>query len=98
MPTVVSGLVIGFTANLVLISYATLFLTTRLLAHRKLMVAYQGDEVPLTKRHLRIVTILLESAAINIPIAIAAIIGITNDKAFGIALGLVVPPAQVCAT
>ncbi len=98
MLTVVSGLVTGFTSNLALISYATLFLTIRLLALRKLMVAYKGDEVPLTERHLRMVTVLLESAAINIPVAIAAIVGIMNDTAFGVVLGLVVPPAQVCAT
>lgn len=85
---------VAITSNSALTVYATLFLTTRLLAHRKLTIACQGDKT-LTKQHLRIITILLESAAINVPMAIASAVGIKNDEVFGTTVGFVVPPSQV---
>lgn len=52
----------------------------------------------LVKQHLRIITILLESAAVNVPIAVASAVGIENSKIFGSVVGFAVPPSQVCAT
>ncbi len=86
---------VAITSNLALSVYATLFLTIRLLAHRKLMIACQGDKV-LTGQHLRIVTILLESAAVNIPIATATVVGLRTCENFSGVIGFVVPPGQVC--
>ncbi len=81
-------------SNSALSVYATLFLTIRLLAHRMLVTAYQGSKA-LMKQRLRIVTILLESAAINVPIAIAAAVGLKDDKTFSAVLGFICPPSQV---
>ncbi len=88
---------VAITSNLTLTAYATLFLTTCLLAHRrKVMRAYQGEGA-LTNQHLHIVTILLESAVINIPITIATAVGLRSDQAFSYVVGSVVPSSQVCA-
>ncbi len=57
-----------------------------------------GGDKALTKQPLRVATILLESAVINVPIAVASAVGLQNNKIFGGAVGFVVPPIQVCAT
>ncbi len=87
--------VVAFASNSALSVYATLFLTIRLLAHRKLMIACQEDKRP-TKQHLRIVTILLQSAAINVPIVIATAVGLRTGKGFVAVTGLISAPSQVC--
>ncbi len=76
--------------------YAMLFLTIRLLIHRRrLMKTYQDKA--LTKQYCQITTILLESAVVNIPIAIAAAVGDRAGKTFSEVIGLIGPPSQVCA-
>ncbi len=89
--------IVAITFNLALTVYATLFLTIRLvLAHRKLLIAPQGDKA-LTKRPLRIITILLESAAVNVPIATATAVGLRTSETLPGIIGFIVPPGQVCA-
>ncbi|KAJ3560956.1 hypothetical protein NP233_g10500 [Leucocoprinus birnbaumii] len=69
-------------ANILLNLFATVFVCNRLLYHRRLVKDYFGPEAS-TQRHLRIVSALLESAAINIPIATAATIGVGTAEFFG---------------
>lgn len=88
--------IVAITSNLALTVYATLFLTIRLLAHRKLLIASQGGRA-LTKQPLRIITILLESAAVNIPIVTATAVGLRTSKTLSNIIGYIVPPSQVCA-
>jgi hypothetical protein len=57
----------GFTANVLLNLYATIFISTRLLLHRQRIIANLGNSA-LTVQHIYIVGILLESAAINLPV------------------------------
>ncbi len=88
---------VAIASNLTLTVYATFFLTIRLLAHRKLMRACQEDKAR-TKQHLRIITILLESAVINVPITIATAVGIRTDEEFTPVIGYIIPPAHVRVT
>lgn len=87
---------IGVASNAALNVYAPFFLAIRLLAHRKLAITSLGEKAR-GMRHLPIVTILLESAAINAPIAIATAIGVGTGKPFGDVLGLIASPSQVRA-
>ena len=65
--------VLMLTSNLALNVYATIFITTRLLLHRRMIMRWTRDKALVT-RHIYIVGILLESAALNLPITTAAII------------------------
>ncbi len=87
---------VSITSNSTLTVYATFFLAIHLLAHRRrlMLIAYQGDKT-LTQQPLCIATILLESAVVNVPIAVASAVGLENNKSFGGAIGFVVPPIQV---
>jgi len=73
---------VGLTANVLLALYSTSFISIRLLLHRRMLNSYLGEHV-VTTRHLHIVGILLESAAINIPVTIAGAIGIATSQIFG---------------
>lgn len=86
---------IGVASNAALGVYAPVFLATRLLAHRKLATTPRGEKV-WGMRHLPLVTILLQSAAINVPITIATAIGLGTGKVFSDVLGLLSSPSQVC--
>lgn len=87
---------ITMVSNLALNVYATLFITTRLLAHRKMVITAMGNKI-LVARHLQIVTILLESAAVNLPITIATAVGLVTGKTFGGVIGPIAAPSQVRA-
>ncbi|KAF9449278.1 hypothetical protein P691DRAFT_854360 [Macrolepiota fuliginosa MF-IS2] len=63
-----------FICNALTNIYGTFFITIRLLQHRQMARACLGDKVPVARYH-RIMSILLESAAINVPIAIFAAVG-----------------------
>lgn len=69
----------GFATNLLLNLYATIFISTRLLLHRRAVKAHLGNSAP-TTQHVYIVGILLESAAINIPVAAACAISIGSGR------------------
>ncbi|KAF9445811.1 hypothetical protein P691DRAFT_777320 [Macrolepiota fuliginosa MF-IS2] len=62
-------------SNAVINLYATIFIIFRLLQHRRMLIACLGTKVQ-TKRHVYIIGLLLESAIINVPIALAAAIGL----------------------
>ncbi|KAF5349662.1 hypothetical protein D9756_008964 [Leucocoprinus leucothites] len=89
-------LISGFQAtalisNVVLNTYAALFIAIRLLNYRKTIMALTGRKAD-TSRYLHIINILLESAAINVPITIAAAVGIGFNKFFGT---VIIPVAVV---
>src|SRR5690349_16450674 len=96
--TIHSGIpsMISIASNAALNIYATIFLATRLLAHRKLVAACLGNKAPVMG-HLSIATILLESAAINVPIAIATAVGLGTGQIFGEIMVFIAPPSQVRA-
>lgn len=64
----------GYTTNIVLNIYATLFISTRLLLHRRMIMTRLGSTVS-TAQHIRIIGILLESAAINLPVTVTCAVG-----------------------
>lgn len=70
---------------MVLNTYATLFLTIRLLLHRRMVMACAQDKA-LAARHIYIVGILLESAAVNLPVVIAAVTRLGESYAVDIIL------------
>ncbi|KAF5349727.1 hypothetical protein D9756_008956 [Leucocoprinus leucothites] len=84
-------------SNVVLNIYATLFITSRLLSHRKLTMKLIGGNAD-TSRHLYIVSILLESAAINVPITIAAAVGIGLVEFFGAVIAPIAVVGQAFAS
>ncbi|KAF9447970.1 hypothetical protein P691DRAFT_760314 [Macrolepiota fuliginosa MF-IS2] len=53
----------------------TAFITIHLLRHRQMARICFGDEAPTDRKYHNIVGILLESAAINVPVAICAVVG-----------------------
>ncbi len=90
---------LAYSANIILNLYAASFITIRLLVHRRLVLATRiGNNEVSTVQHLYIIGILLESAAINVPVAIAAAVGIGTGRAF---VETVMTPAiaasQVCS-
>ncbi len=66
---------VGFTSNIILNIYATIFITTRLLLHRRIVMACAQDKA-LTAQHIYIIGILLESAVVNLPITIVTAVWI----------------------
>ncbi|KAF9440948.1 hypothetical protein P691DRAFT_685722 [Macrolepiota fuliginosa MF-IS2] len=79
-------------SNILLNLYTTIFIATRLLLHRRMVIACFGTTAP-TNRHLQIVTILLESAAINVPVTIIAATGLVIDTIPG---KIAIPIAFAC--
>ncbi|KAJ3570553.1 hypothetical protein NP233_g4331 [Leucocoprinus birnbaumii] len=71
-------------SNAMLNAYATMFIAVRLLKHKKsLMVSIAREQVK-SSRHLEhIVRIFLESAAINVPIAIVTAVGVSSNSVLG---------------
>lgn len=72
----------AYGANTALNLYATCFITIRLLVHRRLVKTRLGNNEAVTAHHLHIIGILLESAAINVPVAIVAAVGMGTGRAF----------------
>lgn len=64
--------ILMLSSNLVLNLYTTLFITTRLLLHRRMIMKWTRDK-GLVTQHIYIVGILLESAAFNLPITVVTI-------------------------
>ncbi|KAJ3570544.1 hypothetical protein NP233_g4329 [Leucocoprinus birnbaumii] len=89
----------AFLSNAVLNTYATFFITIRLLKYRKAMMVHADSERKAeTSRYLHIVSILLESAAINIPITIAAAVGIRLHELFSAVIAPVAVAGQALAS
>lgn len=81
--------------NAVLNVYATAFLITALLRYRTVHVKCFGKKAS-TSHHLHLTSILLESAAINVPVVIASAIGMGLNQEFGTIIFIAVVPSQVC--
>ncbi|KAL9710349.1 hypothetical protein Ac2012v2_006648 [Leucoagaricus gongylophorus] len=73
---------ISFGSNILLNLLAPTYLTVRLLIHKRMVLKQYGNEAPVGQ-YLQTVCILLESAALNLPVAIIGIVGIGNGKYFG---------------
>ncbi|KAF9444486.1 hypothetical protein P691DRAFT_778218 [Macrolepiota fuliginosa MF-IS2] len=74
-------------SNVTLNIYATIFITTLLLVHGQMVKRCLGNTASRglgsTPQHLPLVAILLESAAINVPVTIVVAIGIGAGEDFG---------------
>ncbi|KAF9445801.1 hypothetical protein P691DRAFT_830567 [Macrolepiota fuliginosa MF-IS2] len=85
-------------SNIVLNTYASLFIAVRMLQYRRIMIRCIGAGAP-AARYVYIVGLLLESAAINVPVAFAAAIGLcVPGTIFGPAMGPVVGSGQALAS
>ncbi|KAF9440949.1 hypothetical protein P691DRAFT_800803, partial [Macrolepiota fuliginosa MF-IS2] len=84
-------------SNILLNVFATCFIAIRLLLHRRTLVSYFGEAAPGAK-HLRTVNILVESAAINIPVTIAGVVGIAVDPELGDIVGAIAVACQSFAS
>ncbi|KAF5347731.1 hypothetical protein D9756_009051 [Leucocoprinus leucothites] len=62
--------------------FATCFIITRLVQHRRMIIRRFGDSAP-PLRHLRIASIILQSAAVNVPVSILAAVGIAPKQVLG---------------
>ncbi|KAF5349528.1 hypothetical protein D9756_009017 [Leucocoprinus leucothites] len=94
-PLVPSLGVIAYLSNAVLNLYATVFLTSRLLLYRRMvMISFGESEKALASHHLHLTNILLQSAVVNVPVAVAAAIGIGADQGFGFSTGIPAAPSQ----
>ncbi len=86
-----AALVGNFTLNV----FATSSIVIRLLLHRRSVIAIHGRKNALAEYSLRILSILLESAAINVPLALLAIIGLLIRADFAPLLTQIITPGQV---
>ncbi len=79
---------------MILNAYATLFIATRLLLHRRMVIACVQDKA-LATQHTHIIGILLESAAVNLPVTFVAVIVIGVGDALGNTMLAIVGASQV---
>lgn len=73
---------LGYITNIVLHTYATVFICIRLLHHRRMILACLGDTAN-TTRHIRIIGILLVLAVINLPATITCGFGMRSGSVLG---------------
>ncbi len=83
--------VVNFTLNVFAISNITI----RLLRHRRSVITIYGRKSAQAEHSLRISSILLESAAINIPLAVLSIVGLMIQADFAALLTQIITPGQV---
>lgn len=81
-------------SNILLNLYAPLFIIIRLALHRRMMVSQLGPEAPVA-RYLRVVNILLQSAALNVPVMIIGTVGLALNLDFGAAFASIGITCQV---
>ncbi|KAF9442617.1 hypothetical protein P691DRAFT_765031 [Macrolepiota fuliginosa MF-IS2] len=89
------GRILGATAltsQIILNLYATALITLTLLAYRRMVKRYSGNTASNDQHLPGVIAILLESAAINVPITIITAVGIGGGEKFGI---LIAPTATV---
>ncbi|KAF9440156.1 hypothetical protein P691DRAFT_824277 [Macrolepiota fuliginosa MF-IS2] len=72
----------AISSSILLNLYTTIYIAVRLLLHRPMVIACVG-KAALTENYLPIISILLESAAINVPVTIAGAVGIAVNRLFG---------------
>ncbi|KAJ3570548.1 hypothetical protein NP233_g4334 [Leucocoprinus birnbaumii] len=88
---------IALVSNVALNIYATFFISIRLLGYRRLMMRNVGAKA-VEPRYLRIATIFLESAAINVPITITVAVGFGLGAPFGTIMAPVAYVGQAFAS
>lgn len=93
--TAVACLTAGLAANITLNLFTTIFIIARLVLYRRLVKRALGIRRQEHRQHTRVVGMLLESAAINIPITVIAVVGIATWKNYGDFMMSVVTPGQV---
>ncbi|KAF9440947.1 hypothetical protein P691DRAFT_800801, partial [Macrolepiota fuliginosa MF-IS2] len=69
-------------SNCLVNMFTTCYITTCLLLHKRMVGAAFGENAP-TDQHLRIISILLESAAIGVPVTVVAAAGLAADGLLG---------------
>lgn len=72
--------IIGLSCNVILTLFGTINIVVRLLLHRRSIITAFGRTSALAKHQRCISSILLESAVLNIPMALLAIIGLFVGK------------------
>lgn len=93
-PLTLIFLLLAMLCNILLNLFASGNIIIRLLIHRRTMIKSFGETSALSRVHSRIVGIILESAAINIPIAIASATCSWIVGGFGLLAWQVGVPAQ----
>ncbi|KAF5362142.1 hypothetical protein D9756_002548 [Leucocoprinus leucothites] len=66
--------------NVLINLYAAAFIITRLLLHKRMTMARLGDRIPMGQ-HLRLISIVLQSAVLNVPVTFAALVCIVSGDA-----------------
>jgi hypothetical protein len=86
----------AMTAHVTLSLFATLFITSTLIQHRRMIKSSSSTPV---KGYLdRLIEMILESSAPNVPLTIIAIVGVTTENVYyGNILLSIVVPGQVSA-
>jgi len=86
--------IVHFTLNLFAISNIII----RLLLHRRFVIAVFGRECAGVEHSLRVSSILLESAAINLPLALLSIVGLLVQANYSALLIQIITPGQCIAS
>lgn len=68
--------------NIFLNIFIPSFLIARLLLHKRMVITYLGSDA-CVRQHLRTVSILLESAVLNLPVTIIGAAGMASKQSFG---------------
>ncbi|KAF9447971.1 hypothetical protein P691DRAFT_760315 [Macrolepiota fuliginosa MF-IS2] len=82
---------VAFASNAVLNLYATTLITATLLIYRRTVKFLTGSA---TNEHLPIIAIFLQSAATNVPMTVAAAIGVWTGKNYGMVVGIIIVATQ----
>lgn len=86
-----AALIINFVLNV----FSALNIAIRLLLHRRYVIAAFGRRSVQAEYSLRISSIFLESAAINLPLALLSIVGLLIEADFAALLTQIITPGQV---
>lgn len=93
-----SCLTTALAANITLNLFTTVFIISRLILYRRMVKNSFGVRREEHLHHTRVVGMLLESAAINVPITVIALVGIATWSSYGDFMMSVVTPGQVSCT
>lgn len=84
--------------NFALNIFVTLNIVIRLLLHRRYAIVAFGRKSTMAEQPLHISNIFLESAAINLPLALFSIVGLVRHAMFTELLAQIIIPGQVCGS
>ncbi|KAF7763962.1 hypothetical protein Agabi119p4_8499 [Agaricus bisporus var. burnettii] len=93
-----SCLTTALAANITLNLFTTVFIISRLILYRRMVKNSFGVRREEHLHHTRVVGMLLESAAINVPITVIALVGIATWSSYGDFMMSVVTPGQSFAS